>query len=267
MSERELFDGVPNSRSLGGLPLKQGGTTKDGVLYRTSSLNKLTKEAREQIEATPIGVVADLRSEAEKLASPDHLPQHPHHIRVKQIPIATGNLSPVGFLKEVEAAKTGGDAALQKLGDAIPSMEEMYVEMVSTSAKQLAEVAALVSEVEEGENNAVVVHCTAGKDRTGVSVALILDVVGVERDAIVENYSVSQNYLAGPWADKMLGTLKKFGVPMVPKLVDMVTTTPPSAIEAAFNWIDENYASTEQYLMEAGGLNAAQIENLRLALT
>lgn len=266
MAEAELFDGVPNSRSLGGLPLKQGGTTKDGVFYRTAALNQLSKKGRKQLEDASIGVIADLRTEIEKITAPDRVPEYPHLTRVKQIPIETGNLSPVAFAKQVEAAKKGGQAALDKLSETVPSLAEMYIQMISTSAKQLAKVAALVSEVEEGKNNAVVVHCTAGKDRTGISVALILDVVGVERDAIVQNYAVSQDYLAGPWADGMLGKLKKAGVPMVPKIVDMVTTTPPEAIEGVFKWIDENYGSTEEYLM-SGGLTAAQLENLRLALT
>ena len=260
-----LFDGVPNSRSLGGLPLKRGGETKDGVLYRSAALDDITREGEIQMEETPLGVVADLRTLFERAAQPDKVPHRPHRVKVVEIPIEAGNISPASFVTETLQAASKGETTAEALSDELPTLPEMYRIMVASSAKELAKVAGLVANVEPGEDNAVLVHCTAGKDRTGVSVALILDIAGVEREAIIENYAVSQQYLAGAWADKMLGTIEKFGVPLVPKLVAMVTTTPPDAIKAAFDWVEENFGSSENYLM-SGGLQAAQIENVRLAL-
>lgn len=245
--------------------MKRGGETKDGVLYRSAALDDITREGEIQMEETPLGVVADLRTLFERAAQPDKVPHRPHRVKVVEIPIEAGNISPASFVTETLQAASKGETTAEALSDELPTLPEMYRIMVASSAKELAKVAGLVANVEPGEDNAVLVHCTAGKDRTGVSVALILDIAGVEREAIIENYAVSQQYLAGAWADKMLGTIEKFGVPLVPKLVAMVTTTPPDAIKAAFDWVEENFGSSENYLM-SGGLQAAQIENVRLAL-
>lgn len=267
MTLKILFDGVPNSRAVSGLPLKQGGTTKDGVLYRTSALDTITAEGKDQMEATPIGVVADLRTLFEKASEPDHVPHRPRHIKVKELPIKAGNLNPITFLKELHGVRGDNKEEVAKqLNAAVPTLAEMYTQMLEASAEKFAKVARLVSQVEDGKNNAVAVHCTAGKDRTGVSVALILDVVGVERDEIVSNYAISQEYLAGPWADGMLAKLKKAGIPMVENIVNMVTTTPPSAIESAFAWVEKNHGSSENYL-KSGGLTDEEVSNLKAALT
>lgn len=263
MTEHELFNGVPNSRSLGGLPLKRGGTLKEGVFYRSSALASLTDLGRQQMEDTPIGVVADLRTLPERLTSSDKPPAHPHRIRVHELGIEAGNLSPTMFMKDTLGKnKSQLSAVLEK---DIPTLAELYPQMLKEAPKQFGEVARLVAKVEEGKNNAVLVHCTAGKDRTGIAVALVLDSVGVERDAIIHNYAVSAQYLAGPWAEGMLAKIKSVGIPLVPRLVDMVTTTPPEAIEAAFSWIEDNFGSSENYLF-SGGVSAAEIEDMRLAL-
>jgi hypothetical protein len=67
----------------------------------------------------------------------------------------------------------------------VPTLGEMYVDMLAGAATVFGEVARLVAEERDGESRAVLMHCTAGKDRTGAAAALLLDAVGVDRDAIV----------------------------------------------------------------------------------
>ena len=59
----------------------------------------------------------------------------------------------------------------------------------------------------------MLVHCTAGKDRTGVAIALLLDAVGAERDAVVADYAASEANLSGAWADRMFAMIDAMGIP------------------------------------------------------
>ena len=107
---------------------------------------------------------------------------------------------------------------------------------------------------------AVLVHCTAGKDRTGVATALILDAVGVEREAIVADYATSQKNLEGPWEDGMLAVATSQGVPVTDQLRQLVAGTPPAAIEQAFAWLDERGGS--QTYLRSGELTPQELEAL-----
>ena len=107
-------------------------------------------------------------------------------------------------------------------------------------------------------------HCTAGKDRTGVAVALLLDAVGVERDAVVTDYAISERNLAGPWADRMLAGIEQMGAPLTPEIRELVTGTPPAAIEQALTWLDER-GGAAAYL-QSGGLTDAELGALRTRL-
>ena len=270
MNNTPLFDGVPNSREVADLPLKSGGRSKSGVLYRSASLQTITSEGLEQLAESPIGIIADLRTVDERNADTDKLPKV-RHIETVDIPIAVGNMGRKLMDRFSQGGKPMLSNALAKEGvremeALLPSVGDMYVNMLKQAGGQLAQVASLVAQVEPDANNAVLIHCTAGKDRTGISTALILDTVGVERDAVVENYASSQEFLAGGWAPKMLAQMEAAGIPLGPKLVAMVTTTPPRAIEKGFAWVDKHYGSSSNYLQQ-GGLSTAQIDALVEALT
>jgi len=111
----------------------------------------------------------------------------------------------------------------------------------------------------------IVIHCTAGKDRTGVAIALILEAVGVERPAIVEDYASSERNLAGPWTERMFGMLQAMGIPRTPALDDLVAATPPAAIVTALEWVDSTHGGAAGYL-RSGGLTDAELDALRRRL-
>jgi len=112
----------------------------------------------------------------------------------------------------------------------------------------------------------VLVHCTAGKDRTGIATALMLDAAGVERSAVVADYTASEANLSGPWADGMLHMVASMGVPITPQIRTLVTGTPPEAIEQALRYLDESHGGSASYLSSAG-VDDAELEHLRLRLT
>lgn len=249
------IDGLVNFRDTGGMPLRSGGASRSGVLYRSAALNTLTETGLQQLAASPIGVIADFRTPAEQQMAEDRIPT--------TRPFRTVSLSlGQGALPQPAAAPGGAVApeAFVELLATLPSLGELYLAMLADGASAFAEFARLVSASTDDAPTAVLVHCTAGKDRTGVSTALVLDAAGVAREAIVADYASSQHNLAGPWADGMIRTIESMGVPITDRLRTLVTETPPAAIEQAFEWVDGRGGSAAY--LASGGLTAEELDAL-----
>lgn len=267
------LDGLQNFRDLGGLPLAAGGSVRSGVLYRSEGLSGLTEAGVAALSASPIGVVADFRTPMEQASAPDRLPAD-REVEVVELSVLEGALTGAAGA----AATTDGpiDTGMaKKILAALPRLGELYVQMLEHGATSFAEAARRVATPElrenhagaasvDGDASAVLVHCTAGKDRTGVAVALLLDAVGVERDAVVADYAISERNLAGPWADRMLAGIEQMGAPLTPEIRELVTGTPPAAIEQALTWLDGR-GGAAAYL-QSGGLTDAELGALRTRL-
>ena len=264
MATASSIEGSFNFRDTGGMPLTSGGATRSGVLYRSDALSGLTPAGLEQVAATDIGVIVDFRTPMERMMAPDRLPAS-RAFRVVELALLEGALS--GLAQQaMQAGAPGGDpdAAAAAVGAALaqlPSLGALYVSMLTHGAEAFAELARLVAT----EDSAVLVHCTAGKDRTGVAIALLLDAVGAERDAVVADYAASEANLSGAWADSMFAMIDAMGVP-IPTLDELIAATPPAAIEEALAWVDREHGGSAAYL-RSGGLTGAGLAGLRRRLT
>lgn len=262
------LDGTFNFRDTGGLPLAAGGTSTPGILYRSDALSGLTPEGLEQLAASDIGVVVDFRTPQERQMAPDRLPTS-RPIHVVELPLLEGAVSGIAQQGAQSLAQGGDPAAAQKAVAAvlsqIPALGDLYVSMLEGGATSFAEFARLVAGATVDPPTAVLVHCTAGKDRTGVSTALVLDAAGVERSAVVADYASSQANLSGAWSEGMYAMVEKFGIPLTDQIRDLISGTPASAIEQAFAWIDGNGGSAAY--LQSGGLTDAELAALRKNLT
>ena len=265
MATASSLEGSFNFRDTGGVPLTSGGATRSGVLYRSDALSGLTPAGLEQVAATDIGVIVDFRTPMERMMAPDRLPPTRPY-RVVELALLEGALT--GLAQQaMQAGAPGGDpdAAAAAVGEALaqlPSLGALYVSMLTHGAEAFAELARLVATGEVG----VLVHCTAGKDRTGVAIALLLDGVGAERAAVVADYAASEANLSGAWADGMFAMIDAMGVPRTPTLDELIAATPPAAIEEALAWLDREHGGSAAYL-RSGGLTEAELAALRRRLT
>lgn len=266
-TETSTLDGTFNFRDLGGMPAA-GGSIRHGVLYRSDAFGGLTPEGLAQLAASPIGTVVDFRTPAERQMAPDRLPTE-RAITLIELPMLQGEAQ--GAAKAAGASdsatstpdRAAAAAAAQAAIASLPTLPEMYVGMLKSGGAAFARVAELIAaETPGAPHDAVVLHCTAGKDRTGVSTALMLLAAGADRDAVVADYASSAANLAGPWADRMIGMVEKMGATVTPALREVITGTPPSAIETALAWVDANHGSAAGYLA-ASGVDAATLAALR----
>lgn len=256
-----VLDGLQNFRDVGGLPLVDGGSVRPGVLYRSEALANLTPSGREAFAASSIGVVIDLRTPRERESAPNNPPAG---IRTAELPIRAGSM--LDALVDLgEALEEPTPAQVLAALDGLPNPGDLYVLMLESSAVLFAEAARRIAFLESAERPAALVHCTAGKDRTGVTTALVLDAVGVSREAIVAEYAETEANLAGPWAEGMLAAITAHGLPITEKLRVLVTGSPREAIEQALAWVDSEFGGAAGYLA-SGGLAEGELAVLRQRL-
>ncbi|WP_371825911.1 tyrosine-protein phosphatase [Nonomuraea turcica] len=182
------LEGAVNARDLGGLPTRDGGVTQRGRIFRADNLQGLTpRDVGLLVGELKLRHVVDLRSNAEvSLEGPGPLTLVPevrhHHLTL----FAEG-----GRHTDVEADTAPGAIDGDRV---LPWAERVLDEELRVTGfyfgylrdRPSAVVAALrTMALDEG---AALVHCAAGKDRTGVLAALALEVAGATREAIVEDY-------------------------------------------------------------------------------
>lgn len=266
------LDGLSNFRDTGGMLLATGGTTRSGVLYRSDALISITTDGLTQLAASGIGTIVDFRTPSERAAAPDRLPQTRQFEQV-ELSILQGAMADMLQLSAPSAATPTADAAdrgevaeREALAlSALPTLGEMYVGMLQGGADAFASVARLVAGPNDESHPAVLIHCTAGKDRTGVAAALLLCAAGAARDDVVADYASSQQHLSGAWADGMLHSISQIGIPVTPALRELATETPPAAIEQALDWVEQHHGGAAGYLA-AGGLTPTELAALRRRL-
>lgn len=238
-STRIPVPGTYNFRDVGGLPASTG-TVRDGVLFRSDGLYRIGPEGREMLKELGIGIVIDLRDEQEAERMPDDIDGL--ELEVLRLPVFEGS----------GASQGAGGISLEALYDRIVTMHASVV------------VSAL-REISSAGDRAIVVHCTAGKDRTGVVIALALLAVGVDREAVIDDYARTEANLAGEWLEEMIELIGRYGVPDSPALRTLMGGSPREAIEGVIETIERSHGSTREYLL-ASGLTLADLAALETLL-
>ena len=167
-----------NVRDLGGYPAADGKTVRWHTLLRGDSLTSLSPEDWALLYQYGVRTVIDLRSSAETAAHPDHCPDGVGYLHC-----------PLQTEADAPSRTQCGDTDVHAFAR---SMLEGYCEIVRDEAPLVA--AALSHTVRALQSGAVLFHCTAGKDRTGVLAALLYLLLGVAEEDIIADYQVSFTY-------------------------------------------------------------------------
>jgi protein-tyrosine phosphatase len=170
-----------NFRDLGGYETTDGRAVRWDRLYRTSDLSKLTRSDLEYLSQFDVKLVCDFRSDRERVANPDRTIDDAPEIL--DLPVDQEGVDPEQLRTKI---RTGGLVALgleQTMRDAYRAFVTDYSE----------EWTAMFQRLVRKENLPTVVHCTAGKDRTGFASALVLLALGVSEEVVFEDY-LSTNY-------------------------------------------------------------------------
>jgi protein-tyrosine phosphatase len=172
------LDGAVNVRDLGSLPTEDGGTTKSGVLLRSDNLQGLSdKDVRRLADDLGVRTVLDLRTPSEvQLEGPGPLvAEGLRHVNLDLIPTW-------------DVTGAGADRIVPHEQREANDLSHFYLTYLDHAG---AEVVSALRVIADDSSGAIVVHCAAGKDRTGVVVALALVVAGVRREDVVADYALT----------------------------------------------------------------------------
>src|SRR3954451_5583654 len=164
MSRVLNWDGCVNVRDLGGLPAAGGGRIREGALVRSDNVRRLTDAGWEALEAHGIRTVLDLRWIAERDVDPP-----------REVTIDVVHLSLLGDDGAVYGREL--DERLSGIDDPTSRTTAAYLDMLTTWRSRFVDAVRTVADAPPG---GVLVHCAAGKDRTGIVVALLLSLAGVD---------------------------------------------------------------------------------------
>ncbi|MCA4135273.1 tyrosine-protein phosphatase [Arthrobacter sp. M4] len=234
--------GTYNFRSTGGYTAA-GRVIREGKLFRSDGLHRLTDDGRAQIAALGIRLVIDLRDSSEIDRSPSQLDGLALESRHNPI------------------FQAGSVPGL----DATTTLMDIYRLMIARHADRLAGAVRLIA---DSGTDPVLVHCTAGKDRTGVVIALALIAAGVDRGQVLRDYAATEQNLAGEWVDAMLAAVAQHpGVENVgPDLRDIIAASPAAVLAATLEFIDRSYGSVRG-LLQTHGFNDDDLDRLTAVLT
>ncbi|WP_175409849.1 tyrosine-protein phosphatase [Streptomyces sp. TRM64462] len=250
--------GVRNFRDVGGLPAGDGRRVRHGLLYRSGHLAHATDDDAAFLAGLGLHTVFDFRNAADQaLEGPDvELPG----VRNVNIPLT----DPADGAEFWQMVRDGDlDQLRDLLGDGKAAARMRYAYR-SIMTERTAEHSRVVHALAEDSMPALM-HCAAGKDRAGLSIAVVLLAVGVERDAIEEDY-LKSNDPRGRYKVHRSDSSPAGMSPEVLELLDPLFTARSEYLETAYATIEETWGSTERYLTEGLKLAAPTRERLRARL-
>jgi len=249
------LESVPNFRDLGGLQTVDGKAIQFGRLFRSQALSNLSAGDLGKVTALNFGLVCDLRSPGERLESPNIcFDQTRTEILVPVFDERLGAVRAVDWRRHLQDPSFDRERATQVMINA-------YRAMPGALAKVLAGV---FEHCETCDDRPLLIHCAAGKDRTGFVVAMLLWVLGVPYKTILENYLAGgERYFATGRARSVLDQVFPEGVPARAEEAALsVFRVEPAYLQAALAWIAEEHVSVDRYLRNAAGLTQTRRERL-----
>lgn len=233
------LEGTYNVRDIGGYRTLDGRTTRWRTLLRADSLHRVPPAAQTALLTYGVRTVLDLRRADEQQVAPNVFAQTPgvtyHQVSLLRDTPPTRGIQPRPLL-------------------------DIYRLMLDERQAQMRQALATLA---SPEGLPAVVHCSAGKDRTGLVIALVLGLVGVPAATIVADYALSAQYLVGPFEDEMRQKAAHRGIPWEWYQAQVICY--PEFMQTTLAYLTERYGGPEAYAHTIG-LSTTECQRLRQAL-
>ncbi|MCX4688815.1 tyrosine-protein phosphatase [Kitasatospora purpeofusca] len=234
---------APNFRDAGGYRTADGQWVRMGVVYRSGDLSKLTDQDLAKLRRLGVRTVFDLRTPGEQKTAPDRIPAGATAVNANVLGVADTGAFNV----------TSPQAAVQAMVDAERTM-------VSADSARTAYHSVLNALVERNDEN-VLFHCTAGKDRTGWASAALLTALGVPRETVEADYLASNTYRAA----EIAATLAQLP-PAYQAIYKPLLDVRSEYLAAGFDEVQRKFGSFDGYLKSGLGLDKRDLRDLRSQL-
>lgn len=257
--ERIKLKKLDNTRDLGGFPTESGKKIKHGKLIRSGKLYKLPKDTLQTLEQLGISTIVDMRMDVERQEYPCTPIKGAKHVHLPLVCTAT-----TGITHTKSMARTMFEESKRiktEFGSADNYMQSVYSLLLfdEESRAKLRKFFDLVI----ADENCILWHCSAGKDRTGITAMLLEFVLGVDEQTIIEDYTVSEKF------QRKKRILQRTGIFIAPmpkrfkQILIALMKANPQYITGAIAEIKERYGTVIEYCKQAIGLTEEEIELLR----
>ena len=247
---------VPNLRDLGGYRTEDGSIVASGLVYRSNQLHHINAGDMKKIADLNIKYVYDLRTHNEMTSVPEELPPTVNHMWLDVLADSPQS-DPAMLGKLFEDPK----AANETLGGgkAAAAFAESYRDFVSLPSAQ-SEYRKLFLSLANPNMLPGLFHCTTGKDRTGWAAAALLSLLGVPKETVFEDYLRSNDNII-PFYRETFETAAAAGVEEEIPLA--ILGVRAEYLETAFDEMEKQYGTIENYFSEGLGIDADQQQALR----
>jgi protein-tyrosine phosphatase len=249
------FERIANFRDVGGHPTRDGGSVRSGVLFRCGHLAHATDGDIEKLEALGVRTVIDLRATVETtIEGASRLPDGATLVHIPMGDVRAG--------ENIRELLGSGD--VERITRAFPPGAAREMMLAGARAFVVAdEHRAAFSEVVrvlvEAGNTPAIVHCSAGKDRTGWAVALVLLAVGVAEERVVADYLRSNESLGARMANLARTTGGRFDAALLEPLVLVHEDYIATSLAA----LEEEWGGIDGYLTAGLGIDGQLRSRLR----
>ncbi|SMQ73652.1 family 1 glycosylhydrolase [Agreia sp. VKM Ac-1783] len=238
--------GVHNARGIGGLETMDGRRVHDGLFFRTAGLHGITLDGRRSLTLLGVDTILDLRGTTEVTQAPDEI----EGARLIHLPLHEPS-DPEAGLFVGAAADDSGESGLGSI----------YRQIVQTRGDEIVQALRAITAAQ----GAVLAHCTAGKDRTGVFVAILLAALGVRDADIVRTYAESSDLLGAGFraeVSSLMQLTSPDGSPVPDAVLDDLLASPRELIEEVLGVIRHDHGTVTEYL-RSHGFSAEDLTALR----
>lgn len=245
---------TPNFRDLAGIVGDQGRRLRAHHILRSARLDSVGADDWQQLAQFGALTVCDLRSTEEVANAPSKPPEH-LPVRFLQLDIRNDVRGDTDLVRDLRADPSYNGARNMMLS--------IYRVFPAAFATKLGQVFDSLLDPAAGP---LLVHCAAGKDRTGFVVAMVLEALGVSRDAIMADYlrSPSPELAAASYAEYIQQMiLQRHGIAMPVDAARPIVGVIPEYLQTAWDVVDREYDGTIAYLRQTVGLEDRALEALR----
>jgi protein-tyrosine phosphatase len=247
------LEGGSNFRDLGGYPAADGKTVRRGLLFRSAAPSSLTAQDETYLAQFGFESVMDLRSSEEIELFPNQWAAH----------------AGIGYYKYDYSIANMLPTRAEDLQNI--DLAQMYPSMALSLKPQLKQYFTLLAEGKAP----IMVNCSAGQDRTGITSALLLTVLGVPRQMVIEDYLLSSDFrrpqiergnvdLAAHAKDNAFAAMMaRYSQAEQTHASPLVTKDGTPYLEFALRQIEKDYGSVEGFLTKEVGVTAQQLDQIR----
>lgn len=253
MEDRKLmFEKIRNVRDLGGLMTKDGRVIRKGYLIRSANLSEVSDQDVEDLKNIyHLAKIIDLRTSMEKEQKPD---VYIDGAEYEDMPIFDEQKMGISHEKGTDRLGAG----------MLPVMEDLYQMLVSDKACLDNFRKALFAVMEHDfSKGSVLWHCTEGKDRCGLLTVFILEILGADRESIIEDYLMTNEvnlYKAEMYYKGMLASGK---TEKEAEAVKNIFLAKESYLNAAYNIIEKKYGEIDEFISQGLNLSSDKIIEFR----